>query len=344
MRVTLAELARQFGGRVQGDPKHSVQGVASIEAAGPDEIAFLADRKLRRHLNDSAAGILIVSEDDAGEWAGNALIVADPHVCFAKVAALLHPPATHAPGSHPSAQVDPEAQVDASAWIGPNAVIEADVSIGARVQIGPGCWIGCGSRIGDDTRIYGNVSIYPGCRIGRRGVIQSGAVIGSDGFGLARDEERWIAVPQLGGVKIGDDVCIGANTTIDRGSLRDTVIGDGVKLDNLIQIAHNVEVGEHTVMAACTGIAGSTRIGRQCAFGGQVGIAGHLEIADNVEIAATSLVSHSLRKAGSYSSVVPLDETKAWRRNAVRMRQLDDIARRLREVEREVAELTRSQS
>jgi len=344
MRVTLAELARQFHGRVQGDPKHSVQGVAAIEAAGPDEIAFLADRRLRRHLHDSTAGILIVAQDDAGEWSGNALVVADPHACFAKVAALLHPPATHEPGRHPSAQVDPAAKVDASAWIGPNAVIDADARIGARVQIGPGCWIGSGSAIDEDTRLYGNVSVYPGCRIGRRGVIHSGAVIGSDGFGLAREAGRWLPVPQLGGVVIGDDVCIGANTTIDRGALRDTVIGDGVKLDNLIQIAHNVEVGEHTAMAACTGVAGSTRIGKHCAFGGRVGVLGHLEIADHVEIAATSLVTHSLREAGSYSSVVPLDESKSWRRNAVRMRQLDDIARRLREVEREVAELIGSNS
>jgi UDP-3-O-[3-hydroxymyristoyl] glucosamine N-acyltransferase len=343
MHVTLSELARRFNGRIQGDPAHVVRSVAPIESAGPDQITFLGNRKLRRHLSDSSAGVVILADEDAGTWAGNALIVADPYACFAKVAAFLHPPQVQPPGCHPSAQVHADARVEASAWIGPNVVIEAGAYVGARAQIGPGCWIGRDSSIGDDTRLLANVSIYSGCRIGKRGVVHAGAVVGSDGFGFARENDRWLPIPQLGGVRIGDDVCIGANTTIDRGALRDTVIGDGVKLDNLIQIAHNVEVGEHTVMAACCGVAGSARIGRHCALGGRVGVAGHLEIADHVEIAATSLVTHSLRKPGSYSSAMPLDESSTWRRNAARIRQLDDIARRLKQVEREVAELIGSQ-
>jgi len=339
MAVTLADLARRFHGHVRGDGAREIAGVAALDKAGPRQIAYLADKKYRPLLARTAAGAVILRADDADSFAGAALVVDNPQLCFAHVAALLHPPAAAVPGAHLLAAVDARARVAASAWIGAHAVIETGASVGDGAYIGPGCYVGRDAAIGARTRLVARVVVAERCRIGDDCVLHPGAVVGADGFGYAKDGERWVKVPQLGDVVVGNDVEIGANTTIDRGALGDTVIEDGVKLDNLIQIAHNVRIGAHTVVAACTGVAGSAVIGRRCAIGGQVGINGHIQICDDVQIAATSLVMSSITEPGTYSSSIraqPLDE---WRRNSVRINQLDDMARRLRSLEQHVRRL-----
>ncbi|MHB8454726.1 MAG: UDP-3-O-(3-hydroxymyristoyl)glucosamine N-acyltransferase [Acidiferrobacterales bacterium] len=339
MAVTLQELARQFLGRVQGDGAREIDGVATLTGAGPREIAFLANPHYQKYLAVTRAAAVILAPKDAVGFSGNALIVDNPHLCFAGVAALLHPDPGHHPGVHPSAIVAEDARVAASAWIGPRAVVEAGVTISDNVYIGPGCYIDSLATIGEGSRLVANVTVCQRCIVGKRCIIHPGAVIGSDGFGYVRDEARWIKVPQLGRVVIGDDVEVGSNTTIDRGALEDTVLGDGVKLDNLIQIAHNVQIGEHTAVAALAGVAGSTIIGKRCTLGGRAGIAGHLEIADDVHVTGTSLVSGSIANAGTYSSAISAEDAGAWRRNAARLRQLDAMARRLRELEQKVQRL-----
>jgi UDP-3-O-[3-hydroxymyristoyl] glucosamine N-acyltransferase len=341
MPYTLAEIVRRFGGELRGDPDCRIEGVGPLHAAGPGEITFLASAKYRANLDVTRAGAVILLPEMAELFSGNRVLASNPYAYFAKVAGLLHPLCVHEGGRHPTAVVDDGAQVPASAWIGAQAVVEAGAQIGERAQIGPGCWVGEGSLIGDDTRLYGNVSVYPGCRIGARTVVHSGAVIGADGFGFAREGDRWLRIPQLGGVEIGEDVSIGANTTIDRGTFDDTVIENGCILDNLIQIAHNVSVGQATAMAGCSAVAGSTRIGKRCTLAGRAGIADHLEIADDVHIAATSLVSHSIREPGLYSASLPVEEARQWNKNVARFRQLDSIARRLKKLEQEMAILTK---
>lgn len=333
MAVTLAELARRFQGRVRGNPDLVVERVAPLESAGLHDIAYLSDRKYLPKLASTAAGAVILTESDSSHFAGTALIVADPHLCFARVAGLLHAPPPFTPGIHASAMVSPAARVARSAWIGPHAVVEEDAEIMDGAWVGPGCFVGHGARVGIRSRLVAHVSLGERCVVGADCLLHPGVVIGSDGFGFARDGERWQKVPQLGRAILGNEVEVGANTTIDRGALDDTVIGDGVKLDNLIQIAHNVRIGEHTAIAACVGIAGSTRIGRRCTIGGQAGIVGHLEIADDVHITAGSLVTTSLREAGAYSSSLKAEPAEKWRRNAARLHQLDDISRRLKNLE-----------
>jgi UDP-3-O-[3-hydroxymyristoyl] glucosamine N-acyltransferase len=344
MPVILADLAERLGARLRGDGGLEIRGVATLERAGPHEIAYVSDPKYRPLLETTAAGAVILTEQDARDYPGAALVSADPHLCFARAAALLHPPPVLTPGRHPSAVVDEGAGVAASAWIGPHSVIEAGATVADNVAIGPGCFVGRGAAIGQGSRLVAGVTIMAGCVLGRRCLLHPGAVIGADGFGYARDGARWVKVPQLGRVVIGDDVEIGANTTVDRGALGDTVIADGVKLDNLIQIAHNVRIGEHTAIAGCTGIAGSVVIGRRCRIGGQVGITGHLEIADDVTITAKSLVTRSVHAPGVYSSSLPAEEVERWRRNVARLRRLDDLARRLREIEQQLQQSSEEKS
>ena len=339
MGMTLGELAARIGARLTGDADLALTGVAPLENAGPAELSFAATPRYRDALAASRAGVVIVPPALADAVPGRALISDHPYLAYARAAALLAPEARPEPGVHPAAWVDGDARLGADCSVGPGAVIEAHVELAAGVVIGPGCWVGRGSSIGDSTRLFAHVAVYPGCRIGRRCRLHAGVVVGADGFGYARDGERWVAIPQLGGVTIGDDVHIGANTTIDRGTLQDTVIGDGVILDNQIQIAHNVQIGEHTAMAGCVAVAGSTRIGRRCAFGGRVGILDHLEIADDVQVMATSLVSRSLRRPGVYSSALPVEDNRRWRRLVARLRGLDDLARRLRDLERKLEQI-----
>jgi UDP-3-O-[3-hydroxymyristoyl] glucosamine N-acyltransferase len=332
MAVTLAELAQHIGAEVRGDGTRQIDGVATLATAGPREIAYVTSDRYAAQLATTAAGAVILSPAHVALCRGDALVASDPRLAFARAAQFLYP-VMHHTGVHPTAVVHPSARVASSAWVGPLAILEAHAEVAERCQIGPGCYVGEGARIGADTRLSAHAVLAARCVLGERVLVHPGAVIGADGFGFARDGERWVKVPQLGRVVVGDDVEIGANTTVDRGALDDTVIGNGVKLDNLIQIAHNVRIGDHTAIAAQVGIAGSTVIGKRCTIAGQAGIIGHLEIADDVHITATSMVTNSIREPGVYSSGLKAVPAEEWRRNAVRLGQLDEIARRLKKLE-----------
>jgi UDP-3-O-[3-hydroxymyristoyl] glucosamine N-acyltransferase len=331
--ATLGQLAARFGLVLRGDPDVPVHGVATLKDALPGTVSFLANPRYRRYLGSTRAAAVVVDESAAAECAVAALVSKNPYAAYARIAAWLHPEPVAAPGVHATAVVDAAARVAASAHVGAQAVIEAGAEVGERAVIGPGCVLGAGATIGADTRLAARVTLYRGVRIGQRCILHSGAVVGADGFGIAQDVDGWVKVPQLGSVVVGDDVEIGANTTIDRGAIEDTVIEDDVKLDNQIQVAHNVRIGAHTAIAGCVGISGSTTIGRRCMIGGGVGIAGHLEIADNVAVLGMSLVSRSLTKPGIYSASVPAIEAGDWRRVVARLRRLDDLFDRVRLLE-----------
>ncbi|MDB5810373.1 MAG: UDP-3-O-(3-hydroxymyristoyl) glucosamine N-acyltransferase, LpxD [Betaproteobacteria bacterium] len=329
----LREITAKFGGDLIGDPDVRVSQVAAIESAGPADIVFISQARYLSQLPQTKAGAAILAKD-APEAAGIARIVcANPYAYFAKVSTLFNPPASTVAGMHKSAVVDKTARVDKTASIAANAAVGKNVRIGKRAQIGAGCFIGDGSVIGDDTVLHANVTVYHGCRLGMRCIVHSGVVVGADGFGIAREDGKWNKIPQIGGVDIGDDVEIGANTTIDRGTLEDTVIGEGVKLDNQIQIAHNVKVGAHTAIAACVGVAGSATIGRNCALGGAAMIYGHITIADGVSISAGTLVMKSLAQPGTYTGVYPFSTHQRWLKNAAQLRNLDELAERVRQLE-----------
>ncbi len=263
----------------------------------------------------------------------------DPYLGYARTAALFHPFELEQCGIHPTATVDPTATIAESAWIGPQSVVMAGATIGESVYIGPGCVIAAAVTVGDNSRLMANVSLMEGTVVGCNCILHPGAVLGSDGFGFANDGGRWIKIPQLGRVVVGDWVEIGANTTIDRGALEDTTIGDGVKLDNLVHIAHNVQVDENCAMAAMVGIAGSTKIGAGTTFGGQAGIVGHIEIAAGTHCTARTLVTHSIHKPGVYSSATTADENAKWRRNSVQFKKLNESIQRLRRVEKKIQQL-----
>ncbi len=319
--VSLGELAVRFGLELRGDPALRVSHVATLSRAGPGSLSFLANSRLRRNLAASQATAIVVDAADADACPAAALLTSNPHLAFARIATLLHPQSKAPPGIHASAVVSPAARVAASAAVGPLCVIAAGAEVGERAQLGAGCLVQEDVRIGADSELMPGVSLYARVQIGERCLLHSGAVIGADGFGFAADARTWVKVPQVGSVRIGDDVEIGANTTVDRGAIEDTVIGNGVKLDNQIQVGHNVVIGEHTAIAACTGISGSTTLGRRCMIGGMVGFAGHLTIADDVAVTGCSLVSASIRQAGSYSSGMPTVETRAWRRMVAHLRR-----------------------
>lgn len=339
LNLTLREIAKRVGGEVHGDENCVITGIATLQNAAPGKISFLANSRYRKHLRTTKASAVILSRSELADCPVAALVADDPYLTYARVATLFHPPAPGKQGIHPTAWVADSSTIHETAWVGPHCVIEAGVVLGPGVQIGPGCVIGEGVTIGEDSRLVANVTVCSGTRIGRRALIHPGAVIGSDGFGLANDHGVWVKIPQIGGVRIGDDVEIGANTTIDRGALEDTVIEDGVKLDNLIQIGHNVQIGAHSAIAGCAGISGSAKIGRRCMIAGAVGIAGHLEIADDVYVTAMSRVSKSLTEPGVYSSGTPIQPNHLWHRNSVRFKQLDDMAQRLKALEKIVEQL-----
>ncbi len=331
---TLGEISRRFGGKLTGDPDIRITRVATLENAGPGAIAFLANERYRHQLQTTKAAAVIVGEG-ASELAGGlaCIVCPDPYAYFARVSGLLNILRAAQPGMHPTAVIDAAAVVAKNAEVGPLVVIGKNTTIGARSRVDAGCVIGNDVVIGEDVMLYANVTVYDGSVIGSRVTLHSGAVIGADGFGFARSEERWLKVPQVGRVVIGDDVEIGANTTIDRGSIEDTVIEEGVKLDNQIQIAHNVRIGAHTVMAACSGIAGSATIGRHCQIGGLSGIAGHLTIADGVVISAHTLITKSIDRPGVYTGAYPFDTNREWRTNAAQLRHLGALAARVRALE-----------
>ena len=330
---SLAELASATGARLAGDGTVTIRRVRALEDAGEGDVTFLANERYRQHLASTKASAVILGEDDLDACTTNALVSANPYLCYARVSALLHPQPRAVPGCHPSAVTHPSATIHPAAEIGPLCVIGENAEIGAGVVVGAGSVVQSRVRIGAGSRLVARVTLCEGVRIGERCLIHPGVVIGADGFGLANDGGTWVKVPQLGAVIIGNDVEIGANTTIDRGSLRDTVIGDGVKMDNLIQVAHNVSIGSHSAIAACSGIAGSTSIGRHCTLAGNTGIAGHLEIADGVHFSGMSLVTRSHPKAGSYSGNLPAMPTRAWRRAIGRIRHLDALFQRVKRLE-----------
>lgn len=332
----LTDIAAQLGGRVLGDGEVRVAQIATLENAQPHHISFLTNSKYRAQLAGTRAGAVILGEADA-EATGLPRIISDnPYAYFAKVSALLNPLPEARPGIHPAAIVGAGAKIDATASIAATAVIGENATIGAHSVIGEGCCIGANVVIGSHARLYPHVVIYHGCVIGDNLIAHAGSVIGSDGFGIAMDEGRWINIPQIGRVVIGNDVEIGAGTTIDRGALNDTVIEDGVKMDNQIQVAHNVRIGAHTAIAGCAGIAGSAVIGRYCLIGGGARILGHLQLADHVEIAAHTLVGKSIREAGAYAAIFPLAKQEDWRKNAVHLRHLDELSKRVKALEREL--------
>jgi len=320
---SLGELAVRFGLTLRGEPSLTVRSVATLSHASAGALSFLANSRYRRQLDSTRATAVLLSAEDESHCPVAALIDPNPYLAYARIAALLHPPVSAAPGIHPSAVVAGGARIAASASIGPLAVIEEDAQIAERVLIGPGCIVQRGARVGADSVLLSRVNLYPGVSLGKRCILHAGAVVGADGFGFAPNAGTWVKVPQVGSVRIGDDVEIGANTTIDRGAIDDTVVENGVKLDNQIQVGHNVTIGAHTAIAACTGISGSTVIGQRCMIGGMVGFAGHLTIADDVVVTGCSLVSASIRNAGSYSSGMPTVETRLWRRMVAHLRRLD---------------------
>lgn len=335
---TLAEIAERIGGELAGDGSTTIRQVATLANAGEGDLTFVANSKYRVQLVSTKASAVIVGKRDKDLTALPRIVSDNPYACYARAATLLNPFASPAPGIHPTAVVGEGARIAPSASVGPSVVLGNGVEIGAGVVIGAGCYIGDQVSIGDETRLYPRVVIYHDCQLGRRGIIHSGAVIGADGFGLANEQGRWLKIPQIGRVLIGDDVEIGANTTIDRGALDDTVIEEGVKLDNQIQIAHNVRIGAHTAMAGCVGVAGSTRIGRHCTVAGSAMIIGHLEIADHVNISVGTLVTKSISEPGTYTSSIPCLPHRDWLKNAAQLHHLTELAERVKLLEQKISE------
>ncbi|CAM0998081.1 UDP-3-O-(3-hydroxymyristoyl)glucosamine N-acyltransferase [Rhodanobacter sp. Root179] len=335
IHYTVAGLAERFGLVASGDGARVIDGVGTLAGAGPSQLSFLSNSKYSGQLAATRAGVVVLREADLAACPTAALVASDPYVAYAKLAALFERMPAAAAGIHPSAVVADSAQVDPGASVGPGCVVGERAVIAEGVVLGPHCIVGEDCTVGAHSRLIARVTLVTRVTLGQRVLVHPGAVIGSDGFGLAFDRDHWIKLPQLGGVRIGDDCEIGANTTIDRGALDDTVLEEDVRLDNQIQIAHNVHVGAHTAMAGCAAVAGSARIGRYCMIGGNAGVLGHLELADRVTITAKSLVTHSIREPGEYSSGVPLQDNRQWRKNAARFKHLDEYARRLSTLEKD---------
>ena len=333
---TLAELAGRCGGEVRGDGSIRLLTVATIQNAAVGSIAFLANPHYKRFLPETRASALILSAEDAKDTPLPALLTQNPYLVYARVAALLVPEPPVKGGIDPGAHVSPPARVSADSWVAPGAVLEAGVKIGPRVFIGPNCTVRHDSVIGADSRLVANVYLGPRSQVGQRVILHPGAMIGGDGFGNAKDGERWVKVPQLGTVVIGDDVEIGCNTSVDRGALEDTVIEEGVRLDNLIQVGHGSRIGAHTAIAGGVIIAGSADIGKRCMIAGGAGINGHMEICDDVVIIAMTMVTRAINKPGVYGGGMPMDTVENWRKNAARFRQLDSMARRIAELEKKL--------
>jgi UDP-3-O-[3-hydroxymyristoyl] glucosamine N-acyltransferase len=335
--VSLGDIACHLGARIEGEREgcreRVIDRVDTLERAQEGAISFFSNRRYRPALLATRASAVIIAEGDAVDCPCAALVVANPYVGYAVVARLLNPLPQAPRGVHPSAVVDASASVDPTACVGPNSVVEAGAVVGPNVVLGPACVIGEDVRIGADSRLAAQVTLCRGVRIGDRVTMHPGVVIGADGFGIANDDGIWIKIPQLGSVVIGNDVEIGANTCIDRGALEDTMISDGVKIDNHVQIGHNVRIGPHTAVAGCVAIAGSARIGARCTIGGSSSVSGHLEIADDVHLTGGTNVPNNIKAAGIYSSTLPLQSNLNWRKNMARVKQLDDIARRVRALE-----------
>ena len=317
-----------------GDAERVINGLAALDKAGEGELSFLANARYRKSLQQSEAAAVLLLEEHLDDCPVDALVVDDPYLAYARISGWFDNRTIPQSGAQPGAQVDPTAQVDSSAKLAPGVVIEAGAKIGADVEIGPNTVVGENSVVGDGTRLAANVTLYHEVVLGKRCLIHSSAVIGADGFGFAKEGERWVKIHQIGRVILGDDVEIGASSTVDRGAIEDTVIGDGVKIDNQVMVAHNVVIGEHTAMAGCSASAGSTKIGRRCTIGGGAGLQGHIEIADDVHLSGMAMVTKSLTEKGVYSSGTGIAPYQQWRRNVVRFQQLDKLAARVTQLEK----------
>ncbi|MES2489083.1 MAG: UDP-3-O-(3-hydroxymyristoyl)glucosamine N-acyltransferase [Pseudomonadota bacterium] len=342
MSHTLGEIAARFGLELKGDAAIVISGVCSLAPGKPGCIGFLNNPKFRLQLANTQAGAVIVGKRDGATFTGNGLVAPDPYLAFARIAALFDRSRDFEPGIHPSAVVAPDAQLGEGSCVAAQVVIESGAVIGEGAYIGPGSIIGRGAQLGKKAFLVARVHIGHDVRIGDRCQFQAGAVIGSRGFGNAPSPTGWVEVPQLGTVVIGNDVEVGANTTIDRGAIEDTIIGDGARLDNLIQIAHNVHIGAHTAVAACTGIAGSTKIGSRCMIGGGVGITGHIEIGDDVIVMGFAMVTKSLPSKGVYGSGLPVENAREWRKQVARVRRLERLEQRLRHAENKLGITSKS--
>jgi UDP-3-O-[3-hydroxymyristoyl] glucosamine N-acyltransferase len=333
MPERLADLAVRFGCELRGDPDTVVDRVAPLQDAGPGALSFLANPQYRRHLPATRASAVVLDPSTADQCPVAALVARNPYAIYARVAQLLYPVPAVAGGRHPSAVVESGAEIDPTAWIGANAYVASGVRVGRRASIGAGSVLLEGVRVGDDTLLVARVTLCARAVVGDRCILQPGTVIGADGFGHASDRDGYVKVPQIGAVVIGNDVEVGSNSTIDRGAIGDTIIEDGVKIDNLVQIGHNVRVGAHTVMAACVGISGSTTIGKRCMLGGMVGVAGHLTVCDDVALTGRTSVFKSIDRPGVYSGSLWADEAQRFRRNVARFNRLGELARRVRGLE-----------
>jgi UDP-3-O-[3-hydroxymyristoyl] glucosamine N-acyltransferase len=333
--ITLGELAARFGCELAGDPGAVVDRVGTLAGADGRTVAFLANPRYRRELATTRAGVVALDPGSLASCPCPALVSRNPYALYARIAQLLYPRPAPVAGVHPTALVDALARLDPTAQVGAFVVVAAGATVGPRCVLGPHSILEEGVQLAEDVLLSARVTLCRGVKVGARTVIQPGAVLGGDGFGFAQDKDKgeWIKIPQVGSVAIGADVEIGANTTIDRGAIEDTVVGDDVKLDNLIQIGHNVRIGRHTAIAGCTGVSGSTVIGERCQIGGAVSIGGHLNIADDVVITGTSMISRSIMQRGVYSSGIPFEEARTWRRLVGHFKRIGELRQRLARLE-----------
>ncbi|MFK7955210.1 MAG: UDP-3-O-(3-hydroxymyristoyl)glucosamine N-acyltransferase [Lysobacterales bacterium] len=334
--LTLKGLSETLSRPFKGDPDTPLSGCATLSRAGASDISFLANPRYRSDLENCQAGAVILRAEDAEHYAGGAILSPDPYLDYARGAAHFDSRGRFDAGVHPSAAVAEGANVGEGSWIGAQCAIDGDAVIGKGVFVGPGCVVGAGCRVGDGSYLVARVTLVQRVSLGQRVIIHPGAVLGADGFGLARDSKGWVKVPQLGGVRVGDDCEIGANTTVDCGALDDTTLENDVRLDNQIQVGHNVQLGAHTAIAGCVAIAGSVKIGRNCMVAGGAGFAGHISVADGVTVTAMTMVTHDIKEpGGTYSSGIPFQPAGIWRRNVARLRNLDDLIKRLIKLEKE---------
>ncbi len=339
MTYTLAELAQLLGAELCGDGTVKINGIATLQEARPGQVSFLANAGYKKYLASTAATAVVLNSELAADYQGNCLLLGNPYLGYAQLSRLFNNAPAASAVVHPSAVIAEDAVIAQDVSVGANAVIEAGAEIASGSVIGAGCVIGRCVKLGENSLLHANVTLYHDVVLGRDCILHSGSVIGADGFGFAPEAGSWTKIYQLGGVRLGDRVEVGAGTTIDRGALADTCIGSGVKIDNQVQIAHNVTIGDNSAIAGCSAIAGSARIGSGCTIAGGVGIVGHIEIADGSHVTAMSLVTKSITKRGSYSSGTPLSESKHWRKSAVRFGQLDQLVSRIRTLEQTVARL-----
>lgn len=334
--LRLCDLAERFNLRLQGDGETLIDGVGTLSDASGTQLSFLSNPAYREQLKTTGAAAVILSDKDAANCPVNALVADDPYVSYAKIAACFDPRRPPGTGVHPSASVDASARLGSDVYVGANAVIGPGCDIGDAVSIGPGCVLIADCKLGSGSRLIANVTVCEGVSIGMRSIIHPGAVIGADGFGLAFDKDHWVKIPQLGSVRIGDDCEIGSNTTIDRGAIGDTIIGDDVRLDNQIQIGHNVNIGAHTAMAGRVGISGSTHIGKYCMFAGAAATVGHLRIADRTTVNGNSVITKSITKPGTvWSCTIPAQPAAEWNRTLAHLRRLEKLARRVLNLEKQ---------